>query len=89
MAIRFLLEDPNPDDPLIPELAILLKKDPEEYYRQVREATLQYATPQPESDSDDGDLWFLIGRSQKFSLVYNSSSREQLSLWFSKCEQWV
>ena len=38
---------------MVPDLAILLKKDPEEYYRQVREATLQYATPQPDSDSDE------------------------------------
>ena len=48
-----MLDDPNPDDPMVPDLAILLKKDPEEYYRQVREATLQYATPQPDSDSDE------------------------------------
>lgn len=51
--IRYMLDDPNPDDPMVPDLAILLKKDPEEYYRQVREATLQYATPQPDSDSDE------------------------------------
>ena len=46
LSIRCLLEDPNPDDPLVPELASLLKKNSTEYYRQVRQATLQYAVLQ-------------------------------------------
>ncbi|XP_076459685.1 uncharacterized protein LOC143292897 isoform X1 [Babylonia areolata] len=56
LSIRFLLDDPNPDDPLVPELGILLKKDPAEYDRQVREATRQFAIPQVDWQSDDDDV---------------------------------
>eukprot|EP00916_Digyalum_oweni_P012723 GHVL01020990.1.p1 GENE.GHVL01020990.1~~GHVL01020990.1.p1 ORF type:complete len:166 (-),score=12.63 GHVL01020990.1:1303-1800(-) len=52
LCVRSLLDDPNPDDPLVPDIAALLKKNPDEYYRQVREAVLKYATPQHDSDSE-------------------------------------
>lgn len=52
LGVRSLLDDPNPDDPLVPDIAALLKKNPDEYYRQVREAVLKYATPQHDSDSE-------------------------------------
>ncbi|KAK7507679.1 hypothetical protein BaRGS_00001614 [Batillaria attramentaria] len=44
LSVRMLMTDPNPDDPLVPELGSLLKTDPDAYHKHVREATLKYAT---------------------------------------------
>ena len=44
LSLSSLLADPNFDDPLRPELSALWKKDPEEYKKKVREATIKYAT---------------------------------------------
>eukprot|EP00164_Ancoracysta_twista_P002143 GFYU01002831.1.p1 GENE.GFYU01002831.1~~GFYU01002831.1.p1 ORF type:complete len:181 (-),score=25.44 GFYU01002831.1:288-830(-) len=42
-----LLKDPNPDDPLVPEIADLYKRDYKEFCFRAREMTLQYAMPDP------------------------------------------
>ncbi len=41
--LRFLLSNPNPDDPLNPEAARLMKEDPEAYEKKVRELVEQFA----------------------------------------------
>jgi ubiquitin-conjugating enzyme E2 D/E len=43
LSICSLLCDPNPNDPLVPEIAHLYKSDPAEYNRTARDWTLQYA----------------------------------------------
>ena len=44
LSISSLLTDPNPDDPLAPDVAYLYKKDKEEFTRMAREWTHKYAT---------------------------------------------
>ena len=43
LSICSLLTDPNPNDPLMPDIAELYKKYPEEYNANARACTLQYA----------------------------------------------
>lgn len=43
LSISSLLVDPNPDDPLVPDIAILYKSNREEYNRCAREYTIKYA----------------------------------------------
>ncbi|KAL0212867.1 hypothetical protein RCL1_006493 [Eukaryota sp. TZLM3-RCL] len=43
LSICSLLTDPNPDDPLVPEIARILRENPEEYVRRAREYTRKYA----------------------------------------------
>lgn len=43
LSIRSLLSDPNPDDPLVPEISNLYKTDKEKYEETVRKAVLKYA----------------------------------------------
>jgi ubiquitin-conjugating enzyme E2 D/E len=43
LSICSLLTDPNPNDPLMPDIADLYKKSPEEYAANARAWTLQYA----------------------------------------------
>jgi len=43
LSICSLMEEPNPDDPLVPSIARLYKTDREEYMRQAREYTLWHA----------------------------------------------
>jgi ubiquitin-conjugating enzyme E2 D/E len=38
-----MLTDPNPDDPLVPEIAHIYKSDRERYYRTAQEWTRKYA----------------------------------------------
>jgi ubiquitin-conjugating enzyme E2 D/E len=44
LSICSLLSDPNPNDPLVPEIAHELKKNPELYNKTAREWTLTYAS---------------------------------------------
>lgn len=44
LAVRSLLIDPNPDDPLVPEIAMLYKMDKAKYESTARDWTRQYAT---------------------------------------------
>jgi ubiquitin-conjugating enzyme E2 D/E len=44
VAIHFLLNTPNPDDPVVPEIAFQLKNDRPAYESTVREWTKKYAT---------------------------------------------
>ena len=44
LSICSLLSDPNPNDPLVPEIANQLKMNPEEYAKTSREWTLTYAS---------------------------------------------
>jgi len=39
-----LEEEPNADDPLVPEIAAVYKKDRKQYYATAREWTKKYAT---------------------------------------------
>ncbi|KAG5197405.1 hypothetical protein MG293_017339 [Ovis ammon polii] len=48
LSICSLLCDPNPDDPLVPEIAHTYKADREKYNRLAREWTQKYAIPHPE-----------------------------------------
>ena len=43
LSISSLLTDPNPDDPLVPEIAQLYKTDIEEYNKKAKECTEMYA----------------------------------------------
>ncbi|XP_041362265.1 ubiquitin-conjugating enzyme E2-16 kDa-like [Gigantopelta aegis] len=43
LAIRLMLDDPNPDDPLVAEIAIVLKRDRSKYEATVKEYTRLYA----------------------------------------------
>nr|6W7Z_A Chain A, Ubiquitin-conjugating enzyme E2 D2 [Homo sapiens] len=43
LSISSLLSDPNPDDPLVPEIARIYKTDREKYNRIAREWTQKYA----------------------------------------------
>ena len=48
-SLRFLLSNPNPDDPLHSGAAKLMKEDPEAFKKKVRQWVQQYATwDQPE-----------------------------------------
>jgi len=44
LSICSLLDDPNPNDPLVPEIANLLKNDKSEYTRIAKEWTIIYAS---------------------------------------------
>jgi len=44
LSICSLLSDPNPNDPLVPDIAKLLKNDPENYNKTAKEWTTLYAT---------------------------------------------
>eukprot|EP01091_Cochliopodium_minus_P020788 TRINITY_DN919_c0_g1_i1.p1 TRINITY_DN919_c0_g1~~TRINITY_DN919_c0_g1_i1.p1 ORF type:complete len:164 (-),score=25.93 TRINITY_DN919_c0_g1_i1:147-599(-) len=44
MSIRCLLSDPNPFDPLVPDIAMLYTNDKQKYEKNVREWTAKYAT---------------------------------------------
>jgi ubiquitin-conjugating enzyme E2 D len=43
LSICSLLTDPNPDDPLVPEIAHVYKTDRAKYEREARKATATYA----------------------------------------------
>lgn len=43
LSLCSLLSDPNPDDPLVPSIAQLYKKNRAEFNRQAREYTIKYA----------------------------------------------
>jgi len=43
LSICSLLCDPNPDDPLVPEIARLYKTDPATYNKNAKEWTTKYA----------------------------------------------
>ncbi|GFR93717.1 ubiquitin-conjugating enzyme E2 D4 [Elysia marginata] len=43
LSICSLLTDPNPDDPLVPDIAKTFKRDREEYNRLAKEWTAKYA----------------------------------------------
>jgi ubiquitin-conjugating enzyme E2 D/E len=44
LSICSLLTDPHPDDPLVPSIADLYKRNKEEYHLKAKTYTLQYAT---------------------------------------------
>ena len=44
LSISSLLTDPNPDDPLVPEIATIYKNDKERYNATARDWTGRYAT---------------------------------------------
>ena len=46
LSICSLLCDPNPDDPLVPEIARLYKQDKDKYNRTAQLWTIQYAVPE-------------------------------------------
>ena len=44
LSICSLLDDPNPDDPLVPEIANIYKTDREKYIKTAKNYTLKYAS---------------------------------------------
>lgn len=44
LSICSLLNDPNPEDPLVPEIARVFKQDPKKYESTAKEWTIKYAT---------------------------------------------
>ena len=44
LSICSLLSDPNPNDPLVPDIAKLLKESPDNYYQNAKEWTSLYAS---------------------------------------------
>ena len=53
LSISSLLSDPNPDDPLVTEIAKLYRDDIESYNKKAREHTLLHAKPKDICDSED------------------------------------
>ena len=53
MSICSWLDEPNPDDPLVPDIASVCKLDPEKYKEKCMEYTLKYAMDR----SDDIEDW--------------------------------
>lgn len=53
MSICSWLDEPNPDDPLVPDIASVCKLDPEKYREKCREWTLKYAM----DTSHDIEAW--------------------------------
>ena len=43
MGLHFILLEPNPDDPLVPEIAQIYKTDPNRYAELAKEWTRKYA----------------------------------------------
>lgn len=43
LSVCSLLSDPNPDDPLVPEIANLYKTDKEQFNKNAKEYTIRYA----------------------------------------------
>jgi ubiquitin-conjugating enzyme E2 D/E len=52
LSILSLLTDPNPDDPLVPEIAVLYKRNRAEYETKAREWTQIYASENVDMDID-------------------------------------
>jgi Ubiquitin-conjugating enzyme len=46
LQIYSLIDDPNPDDPLVPEIAYVFKSNRKEYDRKAREWTKEHASVQ-------------------------------------------
>ena len=44
LSICSLLDDPNPDDPLVPDIADIYRKNKDQYLANAREWTLKYAS---------------------------------------------
>ena len=57
LSILSLLTDPNPDDPLVPDIAQLYKTNKAAYEEKAREYTMLYAGDKPvdASDEDEGE----------------------------------
>jgi ubiquitin-conjugating enzyme E2 D len=59
LSILSLLTDPNPDDPLVPDIAQLYKTNKGAYEEKAREYTMLYAGDKPvdasDEDTDDND----------------------------------
>jgi ubiquitin-conjugating enzyme E2 D/E len=55
LSILSLLTDPNPDDPLVPEIANLYKTNRAAYEMNAREYTLMYASEMSDDESHEGD----------------------------------
>jgi len=70
LSICSLLCDPNPDDPLVPEIARIYKTDREKYNELAREWTRKYA------------MWWLF---QNMLPVHTSSVKSDKHSFFSPC----
>ena len=55
LSILSLLTDPNPEDPLMPEIAQLYKTNKAAYEEKAREYTMLYAGDKPVDASDEED----------------------------------
>jgi len=55
LSICSLMGDPNPDDPLVPQIADLLKSDKETHDAEARLFTLKYAMEFAEDNDNDND----------------------------------
>lgn len=56
LSILSLLTDPNPDDPLMPDIAQLYKRNKAEYEEKAREYTMLYAGDKPVDGSDEEEM---------------------------------
>lgn len=74
LSICSLLTDPNPDDPLVPEIANAYKTDRPGYDRAAREWTRKYASKfqsiqfakRKPAKCNKRDIWVLIGLTNSF-----------------------
>jgi ubiquitin-conjugating enzyme E2 D/E len=55
LSILSLLTDPNPDDPLVPEIASLYKTNRAAYEMNAREHTIMYAMEMSDDEDDSKD----------------------------------
>ena len=74
ISLTVLLSEPNPDDPLVPEIANLYKSDIYEYYKNAREFAEKYADA-----PKNHEFYYLQGEKRiDYEYIYFNSSKEFL-----------
>ncbi|XP_005878993.1 PREDICTED: ubiquitin-conjugating enzyme E2 D3 [Myotis brandtii] len=71
LGIGSLLCDPNPDDPLVPEMTWIYKTDRDKYNRISQEWTQKYAKVQQNISGMDSEVCLVMLTSSQINLHYN------------------
>ena len=84
ISLTVLLSEPNPDDPLVPEIANLYKSDIYEYYKNAREFAEKYADA-----PKNHEFYYLQGEKRiDYEYTYFNSSKEFLIEKTSNIFKW-